>query len=172
MGNKKLYFILAIVIALAIGVGAIGGMLFVGGQGRLGRNGDQTMQQMGLSKEKQEDGEEENEKYVTQETNGTKVNNSDKLEETRKVANFEITDITLKSINNESNLLAQVKNVGTTDMEDITEVTITVLNENEEEIAKMQGIIAALKAGETTELNVWTGIDIANAYDIRIEPKI
>ena len=57
-------------------------------------------------------------------------------------------------------------------MEDITEVTITVLNENEEEIAKMQGIIAALKAGETTELNVWTGIDIANAYDIRIEPKI
>ena len=118
-------------------------------------------------------GAEENkvvEEFVQVLEDGTKLNTSTKLSETKTINGLEIGNIQLTNQNNQSVLLADVKNNSGKDTE-VMLIDIILLDKNGQELGKAGGIIGDLKAGETTQLNASTMIDYANAYDFRLVAK-
>lgn len=110
------------------------------------------------------------EEFVQTLEDGTKLNTSTKLSETKTVNGLKIGNIQLTNKNNQSVLLADVENVSGKDTK-VTIVDIVLVDKNGAELGKVNGIIGNLKAGEKTQLNTSTMIDYANAYDFRIVIK-
>lgn len=109
----------------------------------------------------------QNEKYVQILEDGTKLNVSKKLNETKNIDGLEIKEIQLTESGNTTQLLGTITNVSNeTKPESI--ITITFLDEQGNEIAEMKPYIKELKAGESTFLNSSMTFDYAGAYDIRI----
>ena len=71
----------------------------------------------------------QNEAYVERQEDGTSLNVSDKLKETKKLGDLEFSNIRLTSRNGESYLTATVKNTSSVKTGDEF-ITITVLDEN------------------------------------------
>lgn len=113
---------------------------------------------------------EEIEQYVTVLEDGTKLNNSSKITENKKLQGLEITNTQITYNDGVTNLLANVKNTTKSDI-DIQEVKIILLDENGKELYQMPGIIEAVKAGETIQFNSSITADFANAYDFKIMKK-
>ena len=109
------------------------------------------------------------EEFVQQTDDGTKVNVGSKLIEDKEIEGLTFTNIQLTEKDNQSTLLADVKNTSENDIEDYINLDITFLNEDNEEIATISGIISPLKVGETTQLNAGLTQDIANAYSMEIK---
>lgn len=109
------------------------------------------------------------EKYVTKSSDGSKVNTGSKINQTRKVGGLEFSDFQLTEQDNQSTLLATVKNTSGKDITDYTNLDITFYAEDGSEIVKIKGLVAPVKVGETTQLNAGLTQDIANAYDVKIE---
>ena len=108
------------------------------------------------------------EKYAQVQDNGLKVNTSNKLKETKKLGNLEISNISLKSQGNESYITANVKNIGnTTDGDKF--ITITVLDDKQNIITKIDAYLSTIEAGQETILRSTTSADFANAYDFKVE---
>jgi len=83
---------------------------------------------------------------------GQKVNKSEKMKETKKLGNIEISNIILNFQNNESQLTAKVKNVGNTAEGDYF-IKITMLDRNGTSIGEVKGYIDKIEAGkEKTKL--------------------
>lgn len=108
------------------------------------------------------------EKFVEVLDDGSKLNVSDKLSETKTFQNFEISNIQLTSINGESQILADVKNTGSTKTE-VTFIDIVILDKDGNEITTIGGIIGEVEGGETVQLNASATTDFANAYDFEIK---
>ncbi len=112
----------------------------------------------------------ETEQYVTVLDDGTKLNNSSKITENKKLQGLEITNTQITYNDGVTNLLANVKNTTKSNI-DMQEVTIVLLDENGKELYQMPGIIEAVKAGETIQFNSSITADFANAYDFKIMKK-
>ncbi len=108
--------------------------------------------------------------YVQVLEDGTKLNTSTKLKETKKLDNMEIGNIQLTNKDGKSVLLADVKNTGNTETQ-VTLINIVLLDENGGEIATVPGIISPLKAGESTQLNTTMQQDYTGIYDFKIVKK-
>ena len=111
---------------------------------------------------------QEPEEFVEVLEDGTKLNKSDKLSETKTVGNYEISNIQLTEKDGQSLILADVKNIGETKSE-VTLIDITLLDKDGNEIITIGGIIGDAEPGATVQLNAAATTDFANAYDFTVK---
>ena len=153
--NEKIMITILIVIVVIVG-----GILII-------RNVNQ--------KESEPQPQEEVENIVAEENvqtlgDGTKLNISTKLKESKKLGDLEIGDIQLTNKNGQSVLLANVVNKGK-QKTDVILIDIVLYDKNNQEIATIPGIISPLEVRESTQLNTVVQEDYANAYDFKIVKK-
>ena len=110
------------------------------------------------------------EEFVEVLEDGTKLNTSTKLNETKYVNGLEFGNIQLTMQNNQSVLLADVKN-NTGKASSLTLVDVTLLDKEGNTIVKVGGIIGPLQNGESTQFNTSMTLDYANAYDFKVEVR-
>ena len=110
------------------------------------------------------------EEFVQVLEDGTKLNISTKLSETKIVDGLKIGNIQLTMQNGQSVLLADAENDTGKDI-DIMLLDIILLDKNGNELTTITGIIGNLKAGEKQQLNSSVTSDYANAYDFRVVIK-
>lgn len=110
------------------------------------------------------------EEFVQTLDDGTKLNTSTKLNETKTVNGLKIGNIQLTNKNNQSLLLADVENTSGKDTP-VTLIDIVLTDKNGNELGKVSGIIGDLKAGAKTQFTTSTQKDYANAYDFTIKVK-
>ncbi len=108
------------------------------------------------------------EEHVSKQEDGQKVNISEKFKETRKFEGLTLENIQLTSQNSQTHLIATVKNETSKDI-DAIKVNIILLDKDGKEIVELGGEIGATKAGKTTQLDIGSSLDYANAYDFKIE---
>lgn len=147
--EKKMIIILIIVTVLIIG----GITLLTRGKGKeepAGENETNTPE----------------EEYVNVLNDGTKLNVSDELHKTKTIDGLEISDLQLTERKNETLLLGTVKN--TTATVQTTVFKIILIDKTGKEIKELTAYVEGLKPGESTELNISTTLDYANAYDFRL----
>lgn len=101
---------------------------------------------------------------------GTKLNTSSKLAETKQVGIYKIGNIQLTMKNNQTVLLADVENTSASETA-VVLLDIVLYNKEGKEIATIPGIISPMKAGEKTQLNSSVIADYADAYDFKINIK-
>lgn len=110
------------------------------------------------------------EKFVQVLEDGTKLNKSSKLNEIKNVEGIEISNIQFTYKDGQTVLLADVTNNSGKAI-DMTLLNIKLLDEQENEIITIGGIISPMQVGETTQLNAGMTMDYANAYDVEITFK-
>ena len=110
------------------------------------------------------------EEYVQVQDDGSKLNISSKLNETKKVDGLEIGNIRFTESNGISTLLADVKNTKSSAIE-MTSIMITLLDKDGKNIVEFEGLIAPIGPGESTQLNAGITSDYANAYDFSVKVK-
>ena len=110
------------------------------------------------------------EEFVQVLEDGTKLNTSTKLSETKIVDGLKIGNIQLTMQNGQSVLLADAENDTGKDI-DIMLLDIILLDKNGNELTTIAGIVGDLKAGEKQQLNSSVTSDYANAYDFRVVIK-
>lgn len=101
---------------------------------------------------------------------GTKVNISSKLNQSRSVNGLQISNIQLKRKDSQTILLAEVENV-TEETTDEMFWDIVLIDNEANILTTVPTIIVKLKPGEKTQLNIGTQLDYVNAYDFRIIEK-
>lgn len=111
------------------------------------------------------------EEYVSELDDGTRLNSSEKMKETKKYKNLEISNVQLTEKNGSSVILADITNKGDTKQE-VEEVNISILDKEGKEITKLGGVIGEIEPGGTIKLNVAVSANIINANDIIIEEKV
>ena len=109
------------------------------------------------------------EEFVQQTDDGMKVNVGSKITEDKEVNGLKFTNVQLTEKDNQSTLLADVENATGKELKDYTNLDITFLTKDGQEIVTIKGILTPLKSGEKTQLNAGLTQDVANAYDIRIK---
>ena len=129
-----------------------------------------TMWRNSKNKEQQNGEEVQEEKYVQILEDGTKLNISEKLKETKTIEGIEITNIQLTEQGGQTMLLARATNKNTVDSP-VMGINIIVVDKEGKEVGKIQGVVSPLKAGETKQLNINTQDDYANAYDFKVEKQ-
>ncbi len=110
------------------------------------------------------------EEFVQVLDDGTKLNTSTKLNETKQFEGLEFGNIQLTNSDGQSVLLADVKNTSSTASEMML-VDVTLYDKNGNELGTVGGIIISLQPGQSTQFNTSMTIDYANAYDFKITKK-
>ena len=110
------------------------------------------------------------EKYVDVLEDGTKLNKSNKLKETKKVDELEISGIQLTNQNGLSVILGTVKNTSSRDL-GLTVIEITLYDDKNNVLEKVEGFVSPVKAGGSVQLNMGVSADYANAYDFSVVKK-
>ena len=158
--NEKRWIVLLIAVVVILVA------LFVG----LSWNNDETESQEGGQPVQQGEApnNENEEKYVDELDDGTKVNTSESFNSTKTYNNLEISNIQYTSRDGMSVLLADVKNTASTKHE-MEVVKLTIYGDNGEVITEVSPVIEELDPGETIQLNVSLTADLTNAKDFTIE---
>lgn len=107
------------------------------------------------------------EEFVDLREDGTKVNTSNKLHETKSFDGFEIGNLQLKMKDNVSLILGEVKNVSNTARGDYP-IDLIILDKQGNEIITIGAYIQELQPGQSAEFNTSATFDFANAYDFKI----
>lgn len=110
----------------------------------------------------------EEEEFIRILEDGTKLNVSTKLNETKMVDKLKIYNIQLTSKNDQTVFLADVES---SEDKEITLVDIVLLNKNGNELTTITGLIGKTKAGGVQQLNCVVTSDYANAYDFKVIVK-
>ena len=110
------------------------------------------------------------EEFVDKLEDGTRINSSDKLHETKTFDGLEISDFQLTEKDNMTVLLGKITNNANTKKGGYA-VDITVLDKDRNEMTTVVAYIKELQPGESTTLNVSSTFDYANAYDFTISRK-
>ena len=110
------------------------------------------------------------EEFVDKLEDGTRINSSDKLHETKTFDGLEISDFQLTEKDNMTVLLGKITNNANTKKGGYA-VNITVLDKDRNEMTTVVAYIKELQPGESTTLNVSSTFDYANAYDFTISRK-
>lgn len=98
---------------------------------------------------------------------GTKLNTSEKLQETKTCEGLELSNIQLTEKENKSKVMGQIKNTSNEDAP-VREITLKFYKENGDEIITITGIVNELSAGETTNFYTEALFDFSMAYDFSI----
>jgi len=110
------------------------------------------------------------EEFVDVLEDGTRLNTSSKLHETKKFEGMEIRDFQLTENNNVSLLLGTITNTSNK-VEGGYPVKIKIIDKEGNEIITVEAYIGELEPGQSTELNTSATFDYANAYDFSISKK-
>lgn len=114
---------------------------------------------------------EEPEVLVQTLEDGTKLNTSSKLKETKKIGNIEISNSQLTNKDGKTTLLADVKNVGNTKIE-MLELEIVFVDRNNKQVGTLlNGLLGTIESGETVQLNVSSTNDYSEAYNYLVRIK-
>ena len=113
---------------------------------------------------------QQNEKYVEKLEDGTKLNISNKLKETKKIEGLEISDIQLTEKNNVTQVLGTVKNITNTPQGGFV-VGVTIFNQEGKEIITIDGYIEQIEPNREVQFSTNGTFEYADAYDIRIIRK-
>ncbi len=105
--------------------------------------------------------------FVQQLNDGTRLNTSDKLHETKKIEEMEISDFQVTEKNNMTLLLANITNTSDTKQGGYP-VSIKVVDKQGNEIITLAAFIGELEPGQSTQLSTSATFDYANAYDFSI----
>lgn len=128
-----------------------------------------------LNKGKKEKVEEENiavtEEFVDVLEDGTRLNTSNKLQETKKIDGMEITNFQLTEKDNITVLLGTVTNVSDTTKGGYP-VNAKVIDKQGYEIITIDAFLGPLEPGKSTQFSTSATFDYANAYDFIISPKV
>ncbi len=149
MKRKEKRMILIIII---VGILIIGGILLLKGN----------------RKDKETTGNEVTEKYVEVLEDGTKLNVSNKLKETKKLEGLEISNIELTHREGVSRVIGTVIN-NTNESKGLTPIVLTLYDDKGNELERLEGLIEPLEAGGSAEINIGVSKDYANAYDFKVE---
>ena len=107
------------------------------------------------------------EEFVDVKEDGTRVNTSNKLAETKKYDGLEISNITLTEKGNESYIRATVKN--TTSVKKGEElIKLTIVDKQGNVLTSVKGYLNTIQPGSTTTLSIKASADFANAYDFKV----
>ena len=112
----------------------------------------------------------EEEKYVEVLENGTKLNTSEKLKETKEIDGMEISNMQLTEEGNITKVLGTITNKSNTTKGNY-EINIKLIDENGKELTTLVGYIGELEPGESTQLSTSTTFDYANTYDVEITKR-
>ena len=107
------------------------------------------------------------EEFVQTLDDGTRLNTSTKLQETKRIEGLEISNFQITSKNNETLLLATVKNTSNTTQGDFL-ANIKIIDKEGNEIKTVQVLIPEVEAGKSKQLISTKTFDYANAYDFSI----
>lgn len=118
--------------------------------------------------EKQAQPNESETSFVQQNENGVKTNTSDKLKETKKVGDFEISNISITEVNGVATVQASVMNTSSIDKKEFP-LKLKLLNEKGEVIQEVGAYVGKIKQGETRGINASVNMDISNIKDIQFE---
>ncbi len=110
------------------------------------------------------------EEYVNKLEDGTRINTSDKLHETKTIDGLTISNFQLTEKENMTILLGTITN-NTEETKGGYPVDIKIIDENGNEIITVGGYIGELEPGENMQLNSSASFDYANAYDFEITKK-
>ena len=110
------------------------------------------------------------ESYVEELGDGIVLNKSRALNETKEIGGFVVSNIQLTTKDGMTTLLADVKN-NTGAKTTLKTAEITLLDNNNEELVTVKGIINEMEAGGTSKLNISMTSNYVNAYDFKVEIK-
>ena len=110
------------------------------------------------------------EEFVDVLEDGTRINSSSSLHETKIFDGLEISDFQLTEKDNMAVLLGTITNNSSTAKGGYA-VDITVVDKDRNEMTTVVAYIKELQPGENTILNVSSTFDYANAYDFTISRK-
>ena len=110
------------------------------------------------------------EEFVDVLEDGTRVNKSEKLHETKIFDGLEISNFRLTEKENVTLLLGTITN-RSSEVKGDYPINIKVVDKNGNEIVTVSAYIGKLEVGESCELNTSATFDYANAYDIEISKK-
>lgn len=110
------------------------------------------------------------EEFVQVLDDGTKLNTSSKLQETKTIDGMEVSNFQLTEKDNETLLLGTVTNVSS-ETRGGYPVDIKIVDKEGNEIGTIGGLIPELEPGQSTDLISSSTLDYANAYDFTITKK-
>lgn len=163
--NEGMWILLLIVVVI-IAIGLIVGL----GMNK-GKNNTNLDTQQGQMQEQEQDKEIEEEEqkdtYSTKLEDGTRLNTSSELKETKTYKDLEISNIQFTEKNGSSVLLADVTNKGSETHE--KETVKIIITEEDGSKTEVRALIGEIKAGETVKLNTSMTADKVNAKDFEIQ---
>ena len=167
MKKGKNLFLKIVLIAIIVGIIVFIIMNIVKSKNSKEGVGQNNQKQNSESQQVEENAVKE--EFVQQTDDGTKVNVGSKITEDKDVNGLKFTNVQLTEKNNQSTLLADVENATGKDLTDYTNLDITFLTKDGQEIITVKGILPPLKSGDKTQFNTGLTQDVANAYDIKIK---
>ena len=167
MKKEKNLFLKIVLIAIIVGIIVFIIMNIVKSKNSKEGVGQNNQKQNSESQQVEENAVKE--EFVQQTDDGTKVNVGSKITEDKEVNGLKFTNVQLTEKDNQSTLLADVENATEKNLTDYTNLDITFLTKDGQEIVTIKGILTPLKSGEKTQLNAGLTQDVANAYDIKIK---
>ena len=150
--NSSILAILLVIIVIIIAVVVFSNLLKKDTDSKNNENGTNT----------------ESESYVEELGDGIVLNKSRALNETKEIGGFVVSNIQLTTKDGMTTLLADVKN-NTGAKTTLKTAEITLLDNNNEELVTVKGIINEMEAGGTSKLNISMTSNYVNAYDFKIE---
>lgn len=115
----------------------------------------------------QQEEEKPVEKYVQVLEDGTKLNISEKIKQTKKVGDLEISNIQITYQNGVTNILATVTNTSSKKSE-LQNVSIVLSDDKGNTIYTLRGVLEETEPNGTSQLNTSITADFANSYDFTI----
>ena len=106
--------------------------------------------------------------YAVINSEGVKINISEKLNANKKSSEFSISNIKLTEKDNDSLLEGVITNISGHDILEERTIKIKYVDDNGEELGIIYAVIMPLKKGEATALITSTTSDYSNAYDFII----
>ncbi len=108
------------------------------------------------------------EEFVERMEDGTRVNTSSKLAETKKSNGYEISNITLTEKGNLTAFRATITNT-TSEKRGDEPIYLEIIDKNGNVLTEIEGYLDTLQPGASATLKIDTTADFANAYDYRIK---
>ena len=107
--------------------------------------------------------------FVSQSSDGTKTNTSDKLHEAKTFEGIEISEIDMiQKSSSTTSLVGTIKNISDTVQGDYN-LNLKILDKDGKELLSIPVYIPTLQPGASTPLTSTTSYDLINAYDIVLE---
>lgn len=136
----------------------------------IGMNYKQEEKKLEIETKNQGNVVENQEKNVELLEDGTRLNTSNKLKETKKINGMEISNFQLTEKDNVTLLLGTVTNTSNTKQGGYP-VNVKIIDEQGNEIITVGAYLGELEPGESTQFNTSATFDWVNAYDFSVSEK-